>query len=115
MKLPKSFKVGAERFTIVERSPAEDGMLNDGCYGYTLDSGNLIVLQRDIPITKKQVTLLHEILHAIRMVNDGILKPKKEDDYEEWEHYFIGLWDNSLLAVFKENPELTEWLTNDFL
>jgi hypothetical protein len=115
MKIPKSIKVGAERYSIIERSVIEDGMLNDGCYGYTLESGNLIVLQRDIPITKKQVTLLHEILHAIRMVNDGLPKPKKEDDYEEWEHYFIGLWDNNLLAVFKENPELTEWLTNDFL
>jgi hypothetical protein len=115
MKIPKSIKIGAERYTIVERSVLEDGMLNDGCYGYTLASGNLIILQRDIPITKKQVTVLHEILHSIRMTTDGLNRPRREDEYEDWEHHFIGMWDNGLLAVLKENPELTEWLTNDFL
>jgi len=34
----KSVKVGPQKFTIVERSPKEDGMLNEGAYGYTLDN-----------------------------------------------------------------------------
>jgi len=115
MKIPKSIKIGPQRYTIVERLNDFDGALNDGSYGYTIEASNIIVLRSDIPITKKQVVLLHEIFHAIRMVNDAFPKPKKDDDYEDWEHYFIALWDNNLLAVLKENPELTEWLTNDFL
>ena len=39
----KSIKVGPQRFDIIERNQGEDGMLNDGAYGYTLDHQNLIV------------------------------------------------------------------------
>ncbi len=111
--MPTQVKVGTQIFAIVERSSDIDGMLNDGNYGYTLDEKNLIVVEKDIHKSKKQITLLHEILHACRMVFDNSLKPKKTDDFEVWEHYFIGTVEQPLLLVFSENPGLIEWLLED--
>jgi len=109
----KSVKVGPQKFDIVQRDPKEDGMLDDGAYGYTLDRRNLIVLSSELAGGKEKITLLHEILHAIRMNNDGMPRPNKEDDFECWEHYFIAMYETGLLAVFKDNPKLVEWLLND--
>lgn len=109
----KSVKVGPQKFAIVQRDPKEDGMLDDGAYGYTLDRRNLIVLSSELANGKEKITLLHEILHAIRMNNDGMPRPSKEDDYETWEHYFIAMYETGLLAVLKDNPKLVEWLLNE--
>jgi hypothetical protein len=109
--LPKSVKIGAQVFNIEERDPKKDGMLNDGSYGYTLDGKNLIVVDSTIHITKKQVTLLHEIMHAARMVwENPTSKPGKNAGHDDWEHYFIGVWETSLLLIMRENPKLMEWL-----
>jgi hypothetical protein len=109
----KSVKVGPQKFDIIERDPAQDGMLNDGAYGYTLDNKNLIVIASGLGNGKQQVTMLHEILHAVRMNNDGMPRPNKDDDFECWEHYFIAMYETGLLAVLKDNPKLVEWLLND--
>ena len=109
----KSVKIGPQKFDIIQRDPKEDGMLNDGAYGYTLDGKNVIVLSSDLSNGKEKVTMLHEILHAIRMSNDGMPRPSKEDDFEAWEHYFIAMYETGLLAVLKDNPKLVEWLLND--
>ena len=109
----KSIKIGPQRFTIIERSPDEDGMLSDGAYGYTLDSKNVIVIASDLGNGKQKITLLHEVLHAIRMSNEGMPKPSKDDDFEAWEHYFIAMYETGLLAVLKDNPKLTEWLLDE--
>ena len=106
-----NIKIGAQTYTVEERSIKDDGMLNDGNHGYTVESGNLIVIDKDMPKDKKQVTLLHEIFHSIRFVNDGMPKPKAKDEFEDWEHYFIALYEDNLLAVLKNNPELKDWLT----
>jgi len=107
----KSVKVGPQKFTIIERDPGEDGMLSDGAYGYTLDNKNVIVIASGLGNGKKQVTLLHEVLHAVRMSNDGMPRPNKDDDFEAWEHYFIAMYETGLLAVIKDNPKLIELLT----
>jgi Mlc titration factor MtfA (ptsG expression regulator) len=109
----KSVKVGPQRFDVVERDSREDGMLNDGAYGYTMDGRNLIVIASGLGNGKQQITLLHEVFHAIRMNNDGMPRPSKEDDFESWEHYFIAMYETGLLAVLKDNPKLVAWLTND--
>ena len=106
-------KINSQKYDVIERSRKEDGMLNDGSYGYTIDTGNVIVLDSDIAKSKKQVTLLHEILHAIRFNNDNLPKPDKKDDFEAWEHFFIALYEGNLLGVLKENPELVKWLLSD--
>lgn len=113
MATPKKIRVAGQTYTVIERDPKEDGMLNDETCGYTLDAGNLIVLDKNMSLGKKQQTLLHETMHAIRMVFDGIKKPSKKDDYDVWEHHFIGVFEAGLLAFLKDNPEVLEWLTKE--
>ena len=111
--VPKSIKIGVQVFEVLQRTQKEDGMLNDGSYGYTLDTQNVIVIDSGLHLSKKKVTMLHEIMHAARMVFDNSVKPKKTEDFEAWEHYFIGVWENSLIMVFRDNPELLEWLMQE--
>ena len=88
-------------------------MLNDGNLGYTLDTENLIVIDSSLTPTKIRSTFIHELLHAIRMVFSTSSKPRKSDDFETWEHYFIGVYEETLLIVLRDNPELLEYLTAD--
>ena len=66
--IPKSVKIGAQTFDIHERTKKQDSLLSEGNYGYTRDEINLIVIDSELHISKKKVTLLHEILHAARMI-----------------------------------------------
>jgi hypothetical protein len=36
--------------------------------------------------------------------------PEKDSEYEKWEHYFIGIYENALLMFMRDNPELLDWL-----
>jgi len=107
--LPSKVKIGPQIFSISFRDPNEDGMLNDGTMGYTIDAGNIIVLAKNMPKTKQRVTLMHEILHAARYTFETGM-PKKGDDYDKWEHYFIGIYENVFIMILDDNPELVEWL-----
>lgn len=108
MSYPSKVKIGPQTFKIEFREPKNDGMLNDGNVGYTLDSGNLIVVSKDISLSKQQVTLMHEILHAMRMIFENGM-PKSKAKYDEWEHFFIGVYENSMLMLIRDNPDLIEW------
>lgn len=108
--IPKSVKIGAQVFDIVERHSKEDSMLGEGSYAYTMDETNLIVIDKGLHESKKKVTIVHEILHAARMCFESPVKPRKDADYAEWEHYFIGIWETSLLMVLQDNPRLVDWL-----
>lgn len=110
ISIPKKIKIGPQSWTVVERERATDGLLDDGSYGYTLPNANLIVLDANIPHSKKRSVMLHEILHAVRLQYDPTQKPSREADLDEWEHFFIGVWDNGLLGVLRDNPKLVEWL-----
>lgn len=112
MTKPSKVRIGSQTFKIEFRDPKADGMLNDDNYGYTLDLGNLIVVANNLSLSKQQVTLLHEILHAMRMIFENGM-PKKKAEFEEWEHYFIGVYENAFLMLIRDNPELIEWLKND--
>jgi hypothetical protein len=111
MQTPKKVKIGAQVFRIEERESKKDGTLNDNSYGYTLDQGNLIVIDANIAFTKKQQTLLHEIIHAIGMVyGSGQKEPGAKDTYDVWEHHFIGIWEAPMLSFIKDNPEVVAWM-----
>jgi len=110
METPKRVKIGGQIFKIEERTIKADGTLNDNSYGYTIDQGNLIVIDANIAFTKKQQTLLHEIIHVITMVYSGQVQPKPKDDYDVWEHHFIGIWEAPMLSFIKDNPDIVEWL-----
>lgn len=116
MALPKKIKIGAQDWTLLERTQAEDGMLNDGTYGYTLQTSNLIVVDKHCPPSRKRQTLFHELFHAVRYSsgNSG-LKPNMEDVLPHdviitWEHYFIGIYEDTMLAVLRDNPALAKYL-----
>lgn len=106
-----SVKIGPQIFEVDFRGTREDGMLNDNSYGYTLDQGNLIVIASDISEDKQKVTLVHEILHAARMILEGTSKPKKKAEHEEWEHHFISIYENAFIMLMQDNPDLVKWLT----
>lgn len=111
MPIPSKVRIGAQVFKIEERSVKQDGTLNDNAYGYTLDQGNLIVIDSSIAFTKKQQTLLHEIIHAIGMVyGSGQKEPGPKDTYEIWEHHFIGIWEAPMLSFIRDNAEVIAWL-----
>jgi len=108
-RCPDVVKIGFQQYRIVQLSTQEDPLLADSSHGYTQDSRNIIVIDRDLPETKKRVTVFHELFHACRFIFKNDPTPKKMD-YEEWEHHFINLWQDSMLMVLKDNPELTQWL-----
>jgi hypothetical protein len=37
----------------------------------------------------------------------------KSENHDEWEHYFIGLVQEPLVMLLRDNPDLLEYLTND--
>ncbi len=113
MFTPKKIKIAGQTYSIEERDAKNDGLLNENNYGYTLDQGNLIVVDKSLALSKKQQTVLHEVMHAIRMVNEGQKKPNKKDDYEVWEHHFIGIFEADMLGFLKDNTEVVEWLTSE--
>lgn len=110
MSIPKKIKIGPQSWTVIERDREVDGMLDEGNYGYTLSSTNVIVLDDRMPLSKKRAVLVHEVLHAIRLQQNPVQHPEKKAELEEWEHFFIDIWDNALLAVLRDNPGVVEWL-----
>lgn len=113
MDIPGKIRVGSQWFDVVERSRHDDGMLNDGTFGYTLDTENLIVIDADISRSRQQLTLWHELMHATRNVYDTSVVPKKSDNFETWEHFFIGIWEESLLVLLRDNPNLVGYLLSE--
>ena len=113
MPVPKMIKIGVQYFSVVERNKHDDGMLNDGAYGYTLDDTNTIVIDKNMPESKKKVTLFHEVLHAARMAWENQTKPGKGASFEDWEHYFIGVWETTMILVLRDNPDFVKWLIKD--
>lgn len=111
--IPKSVKIGAQTFEIAERTRKQDSLLSEGNYGYTRDDINLIVIDSTMHITKKKVTLLHEVLHAARMVFELSVRPADKSSFDEWEHYFISLYEQALITIMKENTELLKWLIKE--
>lgn len=108
--LPKSIKIGTQKWEVIEQKRKHNSAFIDGTYGYTVDKDNTIVLDIDMAPSAKRVTLLHEILHAIRFTYGGSYVPPKGTPYTDWEHYFIGLYEEPLLTVLQENPDLITFL-----
>jgi hypothetical protein len=110
VKMPSTILIGTQVFEVSLRDSKQDGMLSDSSLGYTLGTENLIVIDSTLKGSKQRTILLHEILHAIYSVFDNSVKPTKKDDFEVWEHFFIGLYEEPLLLVLRDNPDLVEYL-----
>lgn len=109
---PMNVHIGTQVWTVVEHSSKEDGMLYEDNYGYTLERRNMIVIDRDASDTRKKQVVMHEILHAIRFTFFTGNKMASKLSFEDTEHYFIGMYEETLLMVFKDNPELLQYLTS---
>jgi hypothetical protein len=113
MNPPSRVKIGTQVFEIVLRTSNNYGMLNDSTMGYTLDTENLIVIDSSLKPTRQKTVVLHEVFHALSMVFDTSVKPKKSDDFTVWEHYFIGIYEEALLLLLRDNPDLVKYLLEE--
>ena len=109
-KIPVTIKIGTQDWTIVEHTSKEDGMLYEDNYGYTLERRNMIVIDKDASDSRKRQVVMHEILHAIRFTFFTGSKMAPKLNFDDTEHYFIGMYEETLLMVFKDNPQLVEYL-----
>lgn len=112
MKLPKEIHVGSQVYSIVERTPDTDGMLGES-YAYTLAESNLIVIRRDQPYARKRVILIHELLHALIFTFGRNDRVEKNENYDDWEHYFITLTEEPFVMLLRDNPDLVEFLLGE--
>jgi Zn-dependent peptidase ImmA (M78 family) len=118
-KMPTKVKIGAQDWTIVERSRDDDGMINDDSYGYTLQKSNFIVIDKNCTPSRKRQTLFHELFHAVRFSNGSSgIKPDMENIQSEdviytWEHYFIAMYEDTMLSVLRENPAIVDYLLSN--
>lgn len=118
-KVPTKIKIGAQDWTIIERDRGDDGIIADDSYGYTLQKTNTIVLDKHCPPSRKRQTLFHELFHAIRFSNGSSgIKPNLEDIQPDeviatWEHYFIAMYEDTMLLVLRENPAVSDYLLSN--
>lgn len=116
-KMPTKVKIGTQNWTVIERSSNMDDALSSSAYGYTLTRSSTIILDVDAPPSRKRQTLLHELLHAIRYSMGNTTIPSPNDDESKttdaWEHYFIGIYEEGVLAILRDNPQVTAYLLSE--
>ena len=109
-KLPTSVLIGQRVFTIEEQIAFTDTYI-DGNYGYVTFTSDRIVLRRDLTPSMRRSTLLHEVMHATRQVfAPNTPEPKTFENSRDMEHWYIGVWEESLLTVLRTNPDVAAFL-----
>ena len=112
-KMPTLVKVGTQLWTIEERDRNRDSSLSEDSFGYTLHRDSIIVIDGTASPSRKRQTLLHELLHAIRYSLGSPITPKNDDDSDTWEHYFIGMYEEGVLAILRDNQNVLDYLLSD--
>lgn len=112
-KMPSKVKIGTQNWTVEERDRKIDYALNEDAYGYTLHRESLIVIDSTVVPSRKRQTLIHELMHAVRYSMGSPVVPKNEDDPDIWEHYFIGMYEEGLLALLRDNQGVVDYLLSD--
>ena len=125
MGKPRSVRIGPYVFKIVwtERSwnkySAQAYRLVPKDYDHYLASVFLrlnVIAVRSAKIPSLRVqkeTLLHEILHAINVINGWPYSFTFDCPEDEMEEKIVSITSPTLFSVLRENPELLEWLTSD--
>ncbi len=88
MEIPQTIKIGGHLITVKE---VED-LDNEDNMGRWIIDKNEIQIEKNMPQSQKETTLIHEILEAIVGMNDLKL-----------EHRIISLLETSLYQVLKDN------------
>lgn len=115
-KLPTKIKIGSQTWLVEERTKNTDGTLNDGSYGYTIQEGNIIVIDKAATPSRKRQVLFHELFHAVRFSSGSSgIRPSLEDIQPNevidiWEHYFIAMYEDAFLTIIRDNPDVTNYL-----
>ena len=107
-QIPSFIKIGTHQWSVTEIKRKNQS--DNEHYGFTNDKDASITIDSEMPDSVKRVTLLHEIMHAIRFTFGGSFTPSKSTGFEEWEHYFIGLYEEPLTLVLRDNPNLVKYL-----
>lgn len=110
MRMPKSVKIGSQVWEISEQKRKH---AMDNHYGVTNGKDNSIVIDAELSPSMARVTLFHELLHAIRITFGGSLTPNKWTDFYEAEHFWIGTYEEPVVAMLRDNPELVKYLTDE--
>lgn len=120
--LPKSVKIGHRTYTIHTRTEENDLKLRHDL-AYTMMTYDNIVLRENLSIGQARSTLVHELLHAIDAVYGGrwatLNADEKDNDddqvggtKDQWEHFFINLYQDPLVSLLRDNPKLVAFLTD---
>jgi ribose 5-phosphate isomerase len=110
MKIPKSVKIGSQVWEISEQKRKHS---SDSHYGFTSTKDNTIIVDADMADSMKRTTLFHELLHAIGITFGGSFTPSSKISFEEMEHFWIGRFEEPVVAMLRDNPELVKFLIED--
>ena len=111
-KLPSQVLLGSQLWSVTEADSNTDPSLYENVFGYTLERSNRIVLDKDLPLSRKRQVFLHELLHAMRFTFGNPTLPVK-GDVSDWEHYFIAIYEEGVLLMLRDNPEVLEYLNSN--
>lgn len=109
MKLPVRVVLGSQVWEISEQKRRHASDPNH--FGFTAQKDNTIVIDAELPPSMKRTTLFHELLHAIRVTFGGSFVPGKGTDFYEWEHFWIGMYEEPVVMMLRDNPDLVAYLT----
>lgn len=109
--MPKKIQIGSQIWTVELRNRKQDNTLTEDSFGYTMHRENLIIIDATASLSRQKQTLVHELFHAIRFTFGNPVTPKKSDDVDLWEHYFIAMYEEGFLLVLRDNPALITYLT----
>lgn len=113
--MPKEIIVGSTVVKVKRRKQSVDLELNESNAYYSINS-ELIVISKHLNGYQAKYVLLHEILHAIKCHQGGnkyiqeVMKAKKKVSVDDWEHYFIDMFDKALIQILRDNPNLVAYL-----
>lgn len=108
MSMPTSVRIGSQLWEIKEQKRKHS--VDETHFGLTNVKDNTIIIDADQALTMKRVTLFHELLHAVRVTFGGSFIPGKGTSYDEWEHFFIGLYEEPVILMLRDNPDLVDFL-----
>jgi hypothetical protein len=108
--IPTRVKIGTQTYRIQQRAPKDDGGLGNAL-AYTLVESNLIVISNQLPTDRQRSVLIHEIIHALIYSFTRQDTPDKLESFDDWEHHFIGIIQEPLIMLIRDNPDLIAYLT----
>lgn len=109
--MPTEVRIGSQVWFVTEQKRKHQADPNH--FGFTTMKDNTIVIDAELTASMKRTTLFHELLHAVRITFGGSFQPGKNTAFDEWEHFFIGLYEEPVIMLLRDNPVLLAYLTDE--